>query len=508
MIMQCIINGLFYWRSNAVVLLKENPLRLLFVTSEIFPLIKTGGLADVSGALPVALAELGMDIRIVLPAYRGLLSQCASPKRLGSLKVFYDIDCELYQTTLPGSDIPLILVEQPGLYDRDGSPYHHPQQGDWQDNPLRFGLLSKVAAMLANPNALLDWQADIVHCNDWQTGLVPYYLKQMGSTAKSVFSIHNIAFQGNFHPDWRHRLTLNDHDFQPEGYEFFGHLSFMKAGLYYADTLSTVSPTYAREIQTEQFGFGFQGLLQYRANALTGILNGIDTKAWDPSQDAYLPAHYNDKKLANKAKVKQALQQELGLNPDHTRPLLGVVSRLTHQKGLDMLVEIAPQLMNAGCQLAILGSGEPRLEKDFRTLMQQYPEQISTTIGYNEPLSHRMMAGVDIFVMPSRFEPCGLNQMYGLRYGTIPVVANTGGLADSVQGGIVNDEGKLPRNMTGFVLAENNASTLLVTLQRAIDLHANFGQWQQLQKQAMKQDVSWKTSAKHYLTLYQKMFKH
>ncbi|MDP8568431.1 glycogen synthase GlgA [Methylophilus aquaticus] len=483
-------------------------MRLLFVTSEVFPLIKTGGLADVSGALPIALRSLGVDIHIVLPAYRGIRSQCTPAKRLGGLKVFNDIDCELYQTTLPGTNIPLILVDQPALYDRDGSPYHHPQHGDWQDNPLRFGVLSKVAAILANKNNLLDWQADVVHCNDWQTGLVPYYLKQMGSSVKSAFSIHNIAFQGNFHPDWRHRLTLNDRDFQPEGYEFFGHVSFMKAGLYYADALCTVSPTYAREIQTEQFGFGFQGLLQHRARALTGILNGIDTQAWDPSQDVHLPVHYSEKKLGNKAKVKQILQEELGLNKDANCPLLGVVSRLTHQKGLDLLLEIAQALIEQGCQLAILGGGEPKLEQDFLGLMQRYPGKVSATIGYNEPLSHRMMAGVDIFVMPSRFEPCGLNQMYGLRYGTIPVVANTGGLADSVSGGTVTEDGKLPHNMTGFVLPENTASTLLVTLQQAIRMHANFGHWQQLQKQAMKQDVSWKTSAKHYLTLYQRMFKH
>lgn len=464
-------------------------------------------MADVSGALPIALKSLGMDIRIVLPAYRGILSQCPSAQHLGTLKVFYDVDCNLYQTTLPGSDIPLILIDHPGLYDRDGGPYHHPQHGDWEDNPLRFGVLSKVAAILADSNVLLDWQADVVHCNDWQTGLVPYYLKQAGSTAKSVFSIHNIAFQGNFHPDWRFRLTLNDQDYQPEGYEFFGHLSFMKAGLYYASALSTVSPTYAREIQTEQFGFGFQGLLQQRAPDLTGILNGIDTQAWDPAQDPHLPAHYSKKTLSHKAKVKQALQQELGLDIDAKRPLLGVVSRLTHQKGLDMLVDIARELLEDGCQLAVLGGGERKLEQDFLDLMQQYPGQVSTTIGYHEALSHRIMAGVDIFVMPSRFEPCGLNQMYGLRYGTIPVVANTGGLADSVTGGIVSVNDPLPKNMTGFVLSENSASTLLVTLRQAMQLYVNFGHWQQLQKQAMQQDVSWKTSAKHYLTLYQEMFR-
>lgn len=480
-------------------------MRLLFVTSEIFPLIKTGGLADVSGALPAALTAAGLDVQILLPAYRGILAQCESPQRLGSLQAFHDIRCDIYRTTLPGTKIPLLLIDDLALYDRYGGPYHHPVYGDWQDNPLRFGLLSKVAAMLSVPNMLQPWQPDIVHCNDWQTGLAPYYLRQMGSQAKSIFSIHNMAFQGNFHADWRYRLTLNENDFQAEGYEFYGHLSFMKAGLYYADALSTVSPTYAKEIQTEQFGFGFQGLLQHRAQDLTGILNGIDTEVWDPSTDPYLPVNYDVSNLSIKNEVKQALQAELGLQAMATAPLLGVVSRLTHQKGLDMLIEIAHELLAGGCQLAVLGSGESALEQQYLALMHQYPGQVAVTIGYNEPLSHRIMAGTDIFVMPSRFEPCGLNQMYGLRYGTIPVVANTGGLADSVHGGEISATGKLPQTMTGLVMAENNPSTLLVTLRQAIQLYANSGQWHQLQKQAMRQDVSWKTSAKHYLEEYKKL---
>jgi len=478
-------------------------LRLLFVTSEIFPLIKTGGLADVSGALPVALSNAGLDVQVLLPAYRDILAQCDSPRLLGSLQAFYELRCDIYQTTLPGTKIPLLLIDCPALYDRDGGPYHHPLHGEWQDNPLRFGLLSKVAAMLSVPNSLQDWQPELVHCNDWQSGLTPYYLRQLASPAKSIFSIHNLAFQGNFHADWRHQLMLSEQDFQPAGYEFYGHLSFMKAGLYYADTLSTVSPTYAKEIQTEQFGFGFEGLLQHRAHDLTGILNGIDTQVWDPATDPYLPVHYSTDTLANKKLVKQALQAELHLQQQTNSPLLGIVSRLTHQKGLDMLVDIAHEVLASGCQLAVLGSGEPALEQQYLALMRQYPGQVAVTIGYNEPLSHRIMAGTDIFVMPSRFEPCGLNQMYGLRYGTIPLVANTGGLADSVQGGVVAADGTLPEAMTGLVMPENNPSTLLVTLKQAIHIYANSGQWQQLQIQAMQQDVSWETSAEHYLQLYQ-----
>lgn len=480
-------------------------MRLLFVTSEIFPLIKTGGLADVSGALPIALQQLGVDIRIVLPAYRGVLAQCEAPKRLGSLQFFDDIHCEIYETVLPGTSIPLWLIVQPDLYDRDGGPYHHPQHGDWQDNPLRFGLLAKVAALLASHNSLSNWQADIVHCNDWQTGLTPYYLQQAGSKAKTVFTIHNMAFQGNFHPDWRFRLHLDNRDFQPHGYEFHGHLSFMKAGLHYAHWLSTVSPTYAREIQTDDFGFGFQGLLQHRSAQLSGILNGIDTEAWNPATDNALPSNYMRTDVSGKQLVKQALQKELGLAEHKDAALFGVVSRLTYQKGLDMLTEIVHPLMESNCQIAILGSGEHALEQQFLELQQQYPERIAFRIGYNEPLSHRIMAGSDIFVMPSRFEPCGLNQMYGLRYGTIPVVTNTGGLADSVQGGQIDTNGHLPSEMTGLVMAESNPWTLLVTLRQAMSIFVNKPAWEQLQSQAMQQDVSWETSAKHYLNLYQSL---
>lgn len=483
-----------------ILVFKENLLRLLFATSEIFPLIKTGGLADVSGALPIALQALGVDIQILLPAYRGVMAQCGEVRLLGRIQPFHEVYCELYQTTLPGTQIPLLLIDQPALFDRDGGPYHHPHTGDWHDNALRFGVLSKVAAMLALPNPWQSWMPDLVHCNDWQTGLTPYYLQQMGSRAKSIISIHNLAFQGNFNAGWRFQLGLNDADFNPQGVEFYGQLSFMKAGLQYASKLSTVSPTYANEIQTAEFGFGFEGLLQHRQADLFGILNGIDTQTWDPATDPYLETHYDANTLQKKLAVKQQLQKELGLPPLAQAPLLGVVSRLTYQKGLDMLPHIADALMATGAQLAILGNGEKALEQLFLALQERYPQQVAVNIGYHEPLSHRMMAGVDIFVMPSRFEPCGLNQMYGLRYGTIPVVANTGGLADSVTGGVITNQ--VPPNMTGFVMADKQAQTLLVTLLASMQAYANSGHWHTLQKQAMAHDVSWQQSAKRYLALY------
>lgn len=476
-------------------------MRLLFTSSEIFPLIKTGGLADVSGALPQTLKSIGVEVQLLMPAYRGVMAKCPKAKLLGRIQPFHEVFCELYQTTLPDTDVPLILIDQPALYDRDGGPYHHPQAGDWHDNALRFGVLSKVAAMLALPNPYQDWLPQIVHCNDWQTGLTPYYLKQMGSLARSVFTIHNLAFQGNFHAGWRAQLGLTEHDYQPQGLEFYGQLSFMKAGLQFADKLSTVSPTYAEEIQTAEFGFGFEGLLQHRRSALIGILNGIDTLTWNPVDDPYLDHHYDAQSLANKKLVKQTLQQKLGLIVDQNRPLLGVVSRLTYQKGLDMLPQIADELLATGAQLAVLGNGEAALEQQFLDLQARYPGQVAVTIGYHEALSHQMMAGVDIFIMPSRFEPCGLNQMYGLRYGTIPVVAHTGGLADSVTGGEITNT--VPTQMTGFVMADKQALTLLVTLQQAMQAYAHVGHWETLQKQAMAQDVSWLPSAKRYLKLYQ-----
>lgn len=493
-------------------------LRVLFVSSEIYPLIKTGGLADVSGALPQALKQLKVDIRLLLPAYKGILAQCKKPKRLGNLEVFSGVHCQLYETTLTNSKVPLILIEQTSLFEREGGPYNNPQQQDWHDNALRFGLLSKVAALLSLPNTLLAWQPDIVHCNDWQTGLTPYFMQKLQSSAKTCFSIHNLAYQGNFHADWRYSLGLDPFDYKIQGYEFHGQLSFMKAGLHYADQLTTVSPHYAQEIQTAAFGFGFEGLLQHRKQDLVGILNGIDTTEWNPEQDPHLPTHYSQHQLDNKSVVKVALLEKFSLkNPSNSKtdkgvsnpPVLAVVSRLAYQKGLDMLLTIAPKLLQSGCKLLILGSGEKGLEEGFLKLQADYPTQVGVHIGYNEPLSHLMMAGADIFVMPSRFEPCGLNQLYGLRYGTISVVNSTGGLADSIQAYDVNRPADHPSNKkaTGFVMESPNAESLLVTLAQAMSIYEQRDTWKKLQNQAMEIDISWQNSAKRYISCYASLLK-
>lgn len=484
---------------------KRTNVHVLFVTSEAFPLMKTGGLADVSGALPKAiknLPALNGDIKILLPAYRGILAKLTSVKPLVSIQALQQ-SCTLFSGYLPDSNVEVIAIQNDALYDRAGGPYVDEDGIDWPDNALRFGVLSRIASLLSKSGSPLNWQPDLVHCNDWQTGLTPAYMKLVDYVAvKSVFSIHNMAYQGNFASDQLALLELPAQHFHINGFEYYGRLSFMKAGLFYADHLSTVSPTYAKEIQTEAYGFGLQGLLASRHHQLAGILNGIDTKVWNPSTDAYLINHYSAKNMTGKKAVKKDLQQQLGLTMDATAPLLGIVSRFAYQKGLDLLPSIIPQLIADGCQIAILGCGEKALEDTFTDLQKQFPHRISLTVGYNEPLSHCIMAGADMFIMPSRFEPCGLNQLYGLAYGTPPIVSATGGLADSV----INTTPDSLKNgtATGFVLKNVTSASLLGAIQLAVDCWKDKKSWRKLQKKGMKTDVSWSSSANLYLDLYTK----
>lgn len=469
-----------------------------------FPLIKTGGLADVSGALPVALKSSGISVKCLIPGYTAVLDKIENKVHLGTLEVFDNISCDLISATIPNTKVDVIVIKHAGLYERDGGPYTHPNGHDWSDNPMRFGVLSKVASLLSIYQSFWDWVPDIVHCNDWQTGLTPYYMHHLGITeAKSLLSIHNIAFQGNFDPYWIHILELSPQDYKVEGFEYYQQLSFLKAGIYYADQISTVSPTYSLEIQTEEFGFGLQGLLQQRSDDITGILNGIDTNEWNPQKDPFLPQAYSVNDLSGKALVKKTLQEKLHLISDPTQPLLGVVSRLTHQKGLDIFIESMPELIELGCQFAVLGGGEKSFEAQFLAYAEQYPNQVSVTIGYNEPLSHLIMAGADVFIMPSRFEPCGLNQLYGLRYGTPPVVTKTGGLADSICH--TNDESIKQKTATGFVIENVNKMSLLVTIKQALSIWRDQKTWMEIQKNGMRKDVGWKNSANAYISLYRKL---
>lgn len=480
-------------------------MKVLFVSSEVFPLIKTGGLADVSGSLPNALQRLGVDIRILMPGYPSVLNQLADLKLIGTLRHLPHIDyAELLLGTIRETGVQVIVIKAAALYERDGGPYIDANGLEWQDNPARFGVLSKVASILASGHSpLADWQPDIVHCNDWQSGLAPAYMKLIEhSRAKSVISLHNMAFQGCYAPNWVTSLGLPASGFSIEGFEYHGQLSFLKAGIFYADAITTVSPRYAKEIQTSAFGFGLEGLLSKRSDEIKGILNGIETEEWNPEYDKYLIQNYSSRDLNGKRAVKAALQQNLGLHVDADAPLLGVVSRLTHQKGLDMLLPHLQHLINEGCQFVLLGGGEMGLEAAFQNIALHNPGRVSVTIGYNEPLSHQIMAGSDIFIMPSRFEPCGLNQLYGLAYGTPPIVNATGGLADSV---VDSNHAHLEnKTANGFVMVEASADGLAACIRRAVDMYRHDKvTWLQIQTTGMSQNLSWDKSAQEYLSVYQ-----
>lgn len=482
-------------------------MRILFVTSEAYPLIKTGGLADVSGSLPAALQALGADIRILLPGYAQIIDKVQNPQHLAHISNLPLIgSANLLIGNMPDTQVPVMVIDCPSLYQRSGGPYADASGREWEDNALRFGILSRVAALLSsNDSPISDWPPDIVHCNDWQSGLTPAFMHFMPKNpqVKSIISLHNLAFQGCFPPEWVERLWLPTESFQINGLEYHHQLSFLKAGIYYADEITTVSPTYAQEIQTAEFGFGMEGLLTTRQDQLLGILNGIETQEWNPATDPHLPKTYDVSRLAGKKVVKKALQSQLGLKVDADIPLLGIVSRLTHQKGLDMFLSVAERVLHDGCQIALLGGGESYMEQGYRTLAHEYPEQVSVTIGYNEPLSHQIMAGVDIFIMPSRFEPCGLNQMYGLRYGTPPIVTRTGGLADSVTD--TTPETLKNGTASGFVMASADSAQLLLTIERALAYYRDDKTWRKIQRNGMRLDLGWTHSAQEYIALYEQL---
>ncbi len=480
-------------------------MRVLFVTPECYPLVKTGGLADVAGALPLALAAAGIDARVLLPAYPGLLSRITGPVVASTMPDLFGGKARLIAgRTVDGLQVG--LLDAPHLYARDGGPYLGPDGLDWPDNDLRFAALSWVGAQVAR-GAITGWAPDLVHLHDWQSALTAAYL-HIGSTPTSpsppsLLTIHNLAFQGLFPVDRVAHLRLPP-GLAPIGdLEYYGQISFLKAGVRYADHLSTVSPTYAREIVTPENGMGFDGLLRARAGQLTGIVNGIDDSVWDPATDPHVVAPYNARKLGVKAVDKAALQGELGLELRADAPLFCVVSRLTAQKGLDLLPTVLASMIARGAQLAVLGAGDAHLEAALLRAAAQHPGQVAVVVGYDEPLSHRFQAGADAIVVPSRFEPCGLTQLYGLRYGTVPIVARVGGLADTV---IDANEAALRDGVaTGFQFAPVDASALSVAIDRAIDLYADQRAWQRLQRRAMTRDVGWSTAAAKYVDLYERL---
>ena len=487
-------------------------MKVLFACSEAYPLAKTGGLGDVGGALPRALARLGVQARLLLPAYKTTLDQ-ARPQGLKLLREFTleQTTVKLWQSRLSGSRVPVWLVDIPEFSDRDGGLYGDPSGADWPDNPYRFYMFCKVAEAIARNNIGLQWQPDVVHANDWQTGLLPALLAQQPGAPATVFTIHNLAYRGIFDYQVFRELNLPEHWWHHERLEFWGNFSYLKAGLVYADAITTVSPSYAEEIKTEAFGCGLEGLLSHRAHCLSGIVNGIDTDTWNPGTDRHLEVGYSRRTLKRKGYNKSALQRELGLPEDNSRALVGFIGRLVEQKGIALMLEALPPLLRQErCQLVVIGSGQAEFEAALKALQAEFPQQVSVTIGYDEGLSHRIEAGSDIFLMPSLFEPCGLNQMYSQRYGTIPVAHFVGGLRDTIvnfsdsSGAIDATHASALENIdeTGFLFSEASGAALASALNHALTCFDNPLLWRKLQDNAMSQDFAWGKSARAYLELY------
>lgn len=473
-------------------------MKVLFVTSEAFPLLKTGGLGDVAGALPVALSGLGVDVRILMPGYPDAMKRACDKGEPIDLGDPLDAGAaRLVPARMPDSRLPVWLIDCPALYDRPGGPYTQADGTDWPDNHLRFALLGRVAAMLCMAGSFIGWRPDVVHGHDWQTGLTPAYLMQWGGPrTPSVFTVHNLHYSGLFDASVLPAAGLRQDAFTIHGLEFHGKVSFLKAGLVYSDALTTVSPTYAREIQTPAFGRGLDGLLSARARDLHGILNGIDDTIWNPHTDGALAARYNAAAPAGKARCKAALQRELGLTEDLATPVLAVISRFTEQKGIDFALEALPRLRRDGAQVVMLGEGDGAIERAVAAAA--HPGQVAVRISHDEGLAHRIIAGADILLMPSRFEPCGLTQMYALRYGTIPVVHRTGGLADTVRdvsSGLGN----------GFVFDDANAAALSAAAERAITTYRDRAAWAELCRRGMEMDFGWRRSASEYIGVYERL---
>ncbi|QZQ50491.1 glycogen synthase GlgA [Erwinia persicina] len=476
-------------------------MQVLHVCSEIFPLLKTGGLADVIGALPAAQIAEGTDTRVLLPGFPALTKAITDIQVVAKLQTFAG-DVELHFGHFGG--VGIYLIDAPGLYNRPGSPYHDESQYAYPDNHIRFALLGWVACELG---CGLDdwWRPDIVHAHDWHAGLACAYLAARGRPAKSVFTVHNLAYQGLF--DARHLdlLQIPSSFFSMHGLEFYGQISFLKAGLFYADHITAVSPTYAREITLPEYGYGMEDLLKQRQleGRLTGVLNGVDPAIWDPEHDLLLNARYNRDVLDAKLENKRQLQITMGLNVDDKAPVFAVVSRLTKQKGLDLVLEALPGLLEQGGQLVLLGAGDAELQQGFLAAAAEYPGQVGVQIGYHEAFSHRIIGGADVIMVPSRFEPCGLTQLYGLKYGTLPLVRRTGGLADTVNDSSL--ENLADGIASGFAFEDSNAWSLLRAIRRAFVLWSRPSLWRYVQRQAMGMDFSWQVAAVAYRDLYQRL---
>jgi len=475
---------------------KELRGRVLSVASEAVPLLKTGGLADVVGALPGALAAVGWQMRVLLPAYRGLRARIADWPVVMSDADLFGGPAAVRAGAVGG--VGMLLLDAPHLYDRDGGPYAGPG-GDWGDNPQRFAALSWIAARIAREGLAEGWRPEVLHCHDWQAGLAPAYLAYGGARdVGSVMTIHNIAFQGWAEASQLGALRLPQAEFHAGALEYFGGLSALKAGLITADAITTVSPTYAAELVRPAFGMGLEGVIAARAGQVSGILNGVDEAVWSPEIE---PLPYSRRRLKGKAANRAALCAEFGL--EVPGPLAIVVSRMSDQKGIDLIAAVLPDFIEGGGGLVVLGSGDPGLEAMMRTLAARHPGRVAVRIGYDEALSHRMFAGGDAVLVPSRFEPCGLTQMYGLRYGTLPVVAAVGGLADTVI--TANPAAMAAGVATGITFQPTDAVAFGQALRHLLTLHADPALWGRVQRNAMRQPVGWQASAAAYAALYESL---
>ncbi|MGH7034316.1 MAG: glycogen synthase GlgA [Stellaceae bacterium] len=471
---------------------------VLFVSAEIFPLAKTGGLADVSGALPAALSRLGADIRLMLPGYSQALDLARDLKIVDACDL---PEGRLLLGRMPDSCVPVILFDAPILFRRGGGLYQDDGGQEWSDNDHRFAAFNRAAALVALGRTTLGWRPEIVHANDWHTGMLPALLHYSGETRpKTVFTIHNLAFQGNFPLTAFPYLGLPTEVLSPDGIEFYNQISFIKAGIRYSDRLTTVSPTYAREILTPEHGCGLDGLLRARAVDLVGILNGVDYSVWDPANDARLPSQYSADDLAGKDGCKAELRRETGLPHNADAPIISYLNRLTHQKMADVVLDVLPRLAANGTQIVVHGRGDRSFEERFSSAARAHPANVAVRLGYNEALAHRIIGGCDLSLTPARFEPCGLTTMYSMRYGALPVTRAVGGLIDTVEdAGMVEAK---PHGGSGFKFEGTTANDLGPCLARATSWYRDNSAWKRLQRRAMRRDFGWERSARRYLEVY------
>lgn len=477
-------------------------MNVLFASSEAFPMVKTGGLGDVAGHLPLALRNLGIDVTLAIPGYYSILSEVYG-EVIGYVSTSYGY--ALVREIEPETGGPRVwLVDHPLFAERQGAPYVDEKGAPWKDNSIRFGIFAQVLAKIAAGSTTFSERFDVVHCHDWQTGLVPAYLSMQKKRPVTIFTIHNLAYQGIFPASCLERLQLPGELWSPlDGLVFHGQLSFIKGGLVFADKITTVSPSYAREILSDDFSYGLAGLLNHRSADLVGIINGIDPEEWNPKTDTYIPATYDARTLENKRENKTALQRQLGLPVSADSFLIGNVGRMVEQKGINIIIDALPELMALPIQLVIAGTGDPAFEAAITEVSAQWPDKVACYIGYNESLAHLIEAGSDAFLMPSRFEPCGLNQMYSQAYGTPPIVSQTGGLQDTVTN--TSQRTLAAGEATGFLMPTLDKAGLIAGVEAALHYFHEPENWTAIQQAGMRQDFSWAHSARAYVRLYREM---